>query len=257
MLEGGEGPPLVLLHGPGESSLWWMRVIPELVSTHRVIVPDLPGHGASAASEHVLEEEGIVEWTDQLIDQTCPSEPTLVGHLLGGGIAARWAARSARALRQLVLVDSFGLGWLLPRPRFAFGLIRFMARPSEKTYGRFLRHCMYDPGDLREALGERWSPFLDYNLARAEDSAARSALGTLMRNVGLPKIAPKELMRIEVPTSLIWGRHDLAVPLKTAEAASERYGWPLYVIEEARDDPKLERPEAFLRALHEILRDSG
>ena len=47
VLEGGDGPPVVLLHGPGEYAAKWMRVIPDLVTTHRVVAPDLPGHGTS------------------------------------------------------------------------------------------------------------------------------------------------------------------------------------------------------------------
>ncbi len=43
VLIGGDGPPVILLHGPGESSLWWYRVIPGLTSNHRVIVPARPG----------------------------------------------------------------------------------------------------------------------------------------------------------------------------------------------------------------------
>ena len=65
-----------------------------------------------------------------------------------------------------------------------------------------------------------------------------------------PAIAPAELDRIGVPTTLIWGRHDLATPLSVAEAASRRYGWPLHVIENANDDPPVEQPEAVLSALH-------
>ncbi|MGH7527453.1 MAG: alpha/beta fold hydrolase, partial [Gemmatimonadales bacterium] len=58
---------------------------------------------------------------------------------------------------------------------------------------------------------------------------------------------------IRVPTTLIWGRHDRATPLRTAEAASERYGWPLHVIEDSADDPPIEQPEAFLAALRTAL----
>ena len=47
MLEGGDGPPIVLLHGPGGNAAHWARVIGELAATHRVIAPDLPGQGAS------------------------------------------------------------------------------------------------------------------------------------------------------------------------------------------------------------------
>ena len=57
------------------------------------------------------------------------------------------------------------------------------------------------------------------------------------------------LMWIAVPTTLIWGRHDLQTRLRVAEAASGRYGWPLYVIEGARDGPFFEQPEAAVRAL--------
>jgi len=74
-----------------------------------------------------------------------------------------------------------------------------------------------------------------------------------MEAFGMPEIAPAELARITVPTTLIWGRHDLATPLPIAEAASARYGWPLQVIENAADDPPLERPEAFLNALRVAL----
>lgn len=66
-------------------------------------------------------------------------------------------------------------------------------------------------------------------------------------------IPSEDLERITVPLTLIWGRHDVGVPLHVAESASERYGWPLHVIEDARDDPALERPDAFLTALRAAL----
>jgi pimeloyl-ACP methyl ester carboxylesterase len=74
-----------------------------------------------------------------------------------------------------------------------------------------------------------------------------------MREVAVPTIPPADLERIAVPTTLIWGRHDPVMRLRVAEAASERYSWPLYVIEHAGDDPSIEQPEAFLRALHATL----
>ena len=55
VLEGGDGPPLVLLHGPGANAAHWMRVIPDLVATHRVIAPDLPGHGSSTVADGPLD----------------------------------------------------------------------------------------------------------------------------------------------------------------------------------------------------------
>ena len=66
-------------------------------------------------------------------------------------------------------------------------------------------------------------------------------------------IPSQELARIAVPTTLIWGRHDVGVRLSVAEAASARYGWPLHVIDNARDDPAIEQPTAFLSALRTAL----
>ena len=48
VLVGGEGPPVVLLHGPVANALHWRRVIPTLAETHRVVAPDLPGQGATS-----------------------------------------------------------------------------------------------------------------------------------------------------------------------------------------------------------------
>lgn len=74
-----------------------------------------------------------------------------------------------------------------------------------------------------------------------------------MEAFGMPAIPPETLAGITAPTSLIWGRHDLATPLTVAEEASARYGWPLHVIDDCADDPAIEQPEAFLRALHVAL----
>ena len=251
LLEAGEGPPVILLHGPGESALWWMRVIPLLRETHRVIVPDLPGHGASGGAGEPLDEPYVVRWLDELIDETCASPPLLVGHLLGGSIAARYAIGHGDRIRRLALVNSFGLGKFRPAPGFALRLLRFMVWPNEKNYKRFLPQCIYDVEELREQMGRYWEPFLAYNLKCAENPDHKSAMKSLMQKVGTPKIPDDRLSQIETPTTLIWGRHDRANKLAIAERASERHGWPLHVIDEARDDPKLERPEAVVRALRQ------
>ncbi|WP_265111209.1 alpha/beta fold hydrolase [Halosolutus halophilus] len=250
VLEGGAGPPIVLLHGPGESAFWWMRVIPDLVRTHRVIVPDLPGHGASEVPDGALDPDSVVAWLGELIEQTCPTPPTLVGHLLGGAIAARFASDESDRLQRLVLVDSLGLGWFRPSARFAFGLIRFLVRPTERAYHRFLDQCMLDRDGLIEGMGDDWEPFLAYNLDRSRTPSVKAAMRTLIKEVGVSPISSERLDRITVPTTLIWGRDDRAIRLEIAEDASARYGWPLRVIDDAGDDPKLEQPKAFLEALH-------
>ncbi|MFP3947305.1 MAG: alpha/beta fold hydrolase [Longimicrobiales bacterium] len=257
VLEGGSGPPVVLLHGPGESALWWMRVIPALVRDHHVVAPDLPGQGASeAGGDETYTIDGMLSWLAALIEEICESRPVVVGHVLGGAIAARFAVASPDRIDHLVLVDSLGLAPFRPSIRFAFRLLSFSLRPRKSTYLRFLPHCMYDVEELREALGRRWEPFVAYNLECARSSETQAATRALMGRVAFRTIPRDDLHALTVPTTLIWGRHDRALSLEIAEEARDRYGWPLHIIDDTRDDPKLERPEAFLRAFRSAMSGS-
>jgi pimeloyl-ACP methyl ester carboxylesterase len=250
VLEGGDGPPIVLLHEQGEFAARWAPVISNLVKTHRVVAPDLLGHGSSEVADGPLDADRAVAWLGDLIESTCTSPPVLVGHMLGGAIAARFAVDHGDRLSQLVLVDAFGLGRFRPAPSFALALVRYLTRPNKRSFDRLLGHCLVDPDGVRDQMGERWEPYQAYVLDRARNPSVKAALRSLMGKVGVPAIPSADLARIAVPTTLIWGRHDPVVRLRIAEAASAGYGWPLHVIENAADDPPMERPEAFLRALH-------
>jgi pimeloyl-ACP methyl ester carboxylesterase len=254
MLEGGEGPPVVLLHGPGEYAAKWFGVIPELAASHRVIAPDLPGHGASGGGP--LDVERVLAWLGELIEGTCPVPPTLVGQIVGGAIAARFAARHGERIERLVLSDSLGLAPFRPTPEFWEALSGFLADPSEASHDRLWDRCTFDLDGLRTRLGDHWWALRAYNLDRANAPEVRAAMESLMAEFGMPEIPETELARIAAPTTLIWGRHDLATSLAVAEAASERYGWTLHVVEEAADDPPIEKPAAFLAALQGVLESS-
>jgi pimeloyl-ACP methyl ester carboxylesterase len=84
----------------------------------------------------------------------------------------------------------------------------------------------------------------------------RRANRHLLRELGLGQIPPEEVARIDVPTSLIWGREDRVMPLGAAQEASARYGWPLDVIDDAGHFLGVDQPEAFLRALRRALERS-
>lgn len=255
VLEGGDGPPLLLLHGPGESAVNWRWVVPDLVKTHRVVAPDLPAHGATGTNPAWLREDGVLAWLDDVIERTCSEPPTLVGHVLGGAIAARFAARHPDRIRRLVLVDSLGLGRFRPSIPFAVGFARFLARPNERSYERFMHQCAYDLEGLQRDMGDDWQPFAAYNIGLARAESAKDG-GKLFRSVGLPRIPSDDLGRISVPTTLIWGRGDRALKLKIAEKASQVHGWRLEVIDGAADDPPRDQPEAFVAALRRAL-DGG
>jgi pimeloyl-ACP methyl ester carboxylesterase len=253
VLEGGEGPPVIMLHEPGSFAAHWTRVLPRLVTANRVVAPDLRGHGASEVTDGELDADRVLAWLSELVEQ-CDFPPALVGHLGSGSIAARFAARHGQRLRALVLVNSFGLGRFRPGPGFALALFRYVARPTSRTYDGLMQRCTVDFAGVRAGMGERWEPFQAYTLDRARSPSGKAALRVLMRELAVPAIPPSDLERIAVPTTLIWGRQDPVVRLRVAEAASERYGWPLHVIEDAGDDPPIEQPEAFLDALQAALR---
>jgi pimeloyl-ACP methyl ester carboxylesterase len=248
VLEGGDGPPLVLLPAPGEFAALWIRVIPDLVTTHHVIAPDLPGSGASELSDGPPDVGTVLRWLGELIDQTCATPPVLVGHAAGGALAARFAVDHSDRIGQLVLVDSYGLARFRPAPRMAISFIRVTLRPTERSLDRAFRHCFVDLNGVRAEMGERWEWLAAYALDRFRAPSVKAAGRSLGPKL-VAAIPPEDLARITAPTALIWGRHDQGVRLAVAEAASARCGWGLHVIENAADDPAMERPEAFLQAL--------
>jgi pimeloyl-ACP methyl ester carboxylesterase len=251
VLEGGHGPPVVFLQT--EFAAVWMRVIPELVTTHRVIAADLPGLGASHVSDGAPSADSVLTWVGGLIDRTCPTPPVLVGKGAGGAIAARFAVDHSDRLQALVLVDTFGLARYRPPLGMALTFAGVALRPTERGLERgFRNYCFADLEGLRGEMGERWEAMAAYALDRFRSPTVRAAMRRTMRPLA-SAIPPHDLARITVPTTLIWGRHDRGVRLNVAEVASARYGWPLHVIEGARDDPAIEQPQAFLEALRTAL----
>ena len=104
VLEAGDGPPVVLLHGPVANGLHWRRVIPRLSAHHRVVAPDLPGQGETGQTAGGTREE-VLEWLDALVDQTCDGPAALVGVTVGGAVAAWYAAKHPERMAGLVIVD--------------------------------------------------------------------------------------------------------------------------------------------------------
>ncbi|MFF1630599.1 alpha/beta fold hydrolase, partial [Streptomyces sp. NPDC058272] len=105
---GGDGPPLVLLHGAGRTLADWAAAAPLLVPRHRVLAVDLRGHGLSPSGTwdfpHVLGDlEAVLEAYD--IPGALP-----VGHSLGGMIAVRYALEHPGVTPGAVNFDGFGWG---------------------------------------------------------------------------------------------------------------------------------------------------
>ncbi|HEX6636848.1 MAG TPA: alpha/beta hydrolase [Steroidobacteraceae bacterium] len=249
VLEGGAGNSLVLLHGPGAYAAQFLEVIPELVKTHRIIAPDLPGHGESDFFDGELLPERVNGWLDDLIECTCTEPPVLVGYTLGGAIAARFAADHGSRVSALVLVDALGLAQFKPEPAFGAALAAFLAHPDGSTHDALWEQCAFDYSTLQRRIGSRWSLIREYTLDRARRPGGIAAVAAWMERVGSPALPDSVLERIRVPCTLVWGREDRATPLSVAREIHARYGWPLHVVDGAADDPTVENPREFLRIL--------
>ena len=257
VLEGGEGPPVVLLHGQGGWAGVWLPVMADLARDHRVVAPDLPGLGASRVNGAPPDTGRVLAWLGELLDRTCPAPPVLVGVSLGGSIAARFAAAHGDRLSGLVLVSMGGLvGKVRIPPAMLLALVRHSLRPTERTAMGMLRQVSVDVERVQRRMGDRWAPFRAYSLELARTPSVRQANRNLLRELGLRQLPPEEVARIDVPTSLIWGRQDRVMPLASAKEASVRYGWPLDVIDDAGHFLGVDQPEAFTQALRRAL-DQG
>jgi pimeloyl-ACP methyl ester carboxylesterase len=220
------------------------------------VAPDLPGHGETAVVDG-LDRDRVLAWLQDVVTATCSAPPCLVGRVVGGAIAIAACSTRTELAGQLVLVDTLGLTPFDPAPPFGDALHRFMEAPSLTTHERLMEYCSYDLPAVRRRLGAGWSAYAAYAVDRASDPARNAAIGTVMADFGMAPLPEASLARLAVPTTLVWGRHDLVTPLRVAEAASRELGWPLHVIDGAADDPALDQPDAFLAVIRQILGTGG
>src|SRR3954467_374248 len=106
----GSGPPLLLVHGIGDSSETWRTVIPRLARRHLVIAPDLLGHGRSAKPRADYSVAAYANGMRDLLGVLGIERATLVGHSFGGGVAMQFAYQFPERTERLVLVASGGAG---------------------------------------------------------------------------------------------------------------------------------------------------
>jgi 2-hydroxymuconate-semialdehyde hydrolase len=245
VLEAGDGPPLVLLHGGIEcGGAVWAPVIPLLAESRRVVVPDLPGLGASEPLAR-LDDAAFAAWLGELLDETCPESPALVAHSLGGSLAARFAVEHGALIRRLVLCSAPAVGPYRMPLRLRALAVRFGVRPTAPNLERFARFALLDLDRTRERDPEWLDAFVSYTLARARVGHVKRTMRGLVGS-GTRRVDDADLRRIPVPAALAWGRHDRMTPIGLADGAARRLGWPLHVIDDAAHVPQLEQPDAFV-----------
>src|SRR3954452_3085286 len=111
--EGGHGPPILLLHGFGDTGDCWRRVVPPLSRLHRVVAVDIPPFGRSG-NPSPPDGASLVDWYpgffSALLSELELDGVTLVGHSLGGAISMHAALEHPQAVSGLALIAPAGLG---------------------------------------------------------------------------------------------------------------------------------------------------
>src|SRR5437868_15273447 len=108
LMRSGAGRPLLFLHGPGGAASW-QPYMTDLAARHDVIVPEHPGFGQSDTPDWLDTISDLANFYLDFLDQLNLRNVDLVGHSLGGWIAAELAARNTNRLASLTLVAAAGI----------------------------------------------------------------------------------------------------------------------------------------------------
>ena len=109
-VDSGDGPAVLFIHGLTGSHRNWAHLVDRLKANHRVLAPDLFGHGASAKPMGDYSLGAHAATLRDLLDRLGINRVTLVGHSFGGGIAMQFCYLFPERVERLVLVSSGGLG---------------------------------------------------------------------------------------------------------------------------------------------------
>jgi pyruvate dehydrogenase E2 component (dihydrolipoamide acetyltransferase) len=233
-LELGEGAaiPVLLVHGFGADLNTWMFTQPALATARRVVALDLPGHGGSAKDVVAGDAENLTDAVEGALGALGIERVHLVGHSMGGAIAALAALRRPERVASLTLIASAGLGPDI-NTSFIDGFVR-AARRREAS--EILSLLVYDPALISRAMVEdvlRYKRLDGVTAALAK--IAEAWFGGGRQSLDLAA----RIMTLSLPVQLIWGREDRIIPSAHAEALSARL--PVHILDAAGHLPHMEK----------------
>jgi pimeloyl-ACP methyl ester carboxylesterase len=246
--EGGEGPPLLLVHGFGGAA-WNFSELPPLLPVRRLIIPDLPGHGASSP----LPAPTLAGFADVLAE-ILDGPVDVLGHSLGRVVALRLAERHPSLVRSLVLAAAAGISSSTRVAEITIALTGIVqpGRIAGRRVGRVARSRR-----LRSFV------FGGFEVANPELLTERAVHGFLRGptmhtdalGAGLALVADdprQDLDRVRCPVLVLWGARDKQVPLEDGFEYARRLGAPLRVIADCGHLLIGERPDVCARAVLEF-----
>jgi pimeloyl-ACP methyl ester carboxylesterase len=235
-------PAIVFLHGAGmDHSVWALLARAFAHHGYAVLAPDFPGHGRSAG-EPLTSIAGLADWTATLIDASGATNARLVGHSMGSLVALETASRHRDK------VTSLGLIATAAAMRVSDDLLS-----AAKTNDHAAVDMMAIWGEgYRAALGGSQAPGL-WMLGGVERLLERAQPGVIFADLAACNAYQEALSaaaKIDAPSIVIQGSHDLMTPAKGGEAlAAAMPNCRLAVIEGAGHMLMSERPDDVLAAL--------
>jgi pimeloyl-ACP methyl ester carboxylesterase len=240
--DAGSGAPLLYLHGEG--GLAWTPMHERLAEQYQVIAPVHPGYGESSGSEQLQDLPDLIYYYLDFLDQLGLRDLPLVGHGLGGMIAAELAAVQPDRFSKLVLIAPLGL-WLPDDPVTDY----FVMPPAELAAALYHDQTSSAARAAAEAPTEG-DALIEYHLARAKSMATAAKYLWPIPNRGLAK----RLHRVAADTLIVWGEGDRIASVRYAEAFRSRIkGSRVEIMKEAGHLPQEEQPAAVATAISTFL----
>lgn len=257
----GSGPALLLLHGIGDSSHTWVPLMRRLARRYTVLAPDLLGHGDSDKPRADYSVAAYANGMRDLMDVLGIEAATIVGHSLGGGVAAQIAYQYPERCERLVLVSSGGVAHEVnPILRLATvpgaGLVMPVLQwPIGRIGGNLLLSALRALGtDLGRDADELRAVF-----DGLPDGDSRGAFTRTVRSVvdwrgQVVTMRDRCYLAEDVPVLLVWGAHDAIIPVEHARLAHDAMPQShLSIYPEAGHFPHHTDPTRFLRELNRFI----
>jgi pimeloyl-ACP methyl ester carboxylesterase len=239
-------PAILLLHGLGHwTDAAWSPIARRFAPTYRVIGIDLPGFGDSDRPDAVYDLAFFVRVVSEVIARLRLDRPAVAGHSLGALIAGGFAGEYPEQVRALALIAPAGF-LRIPRPivRLLGGPVAarlLRVRPSRRFVCGALAKAVLDPAAISDEVYERaFALSQDPLVGRA---FARVYAGVMQELLDLAGLHTR-LARYRGPAVIVWGRHDVYVPIRALATARRVYPQArVLVLERSAHCPQIEEPD--------------
>jgi pimeloyl-ACP methyl ester carboxylesterase len=245
-VEAGSGPAVILLHGLGGSSQSWMFTVGPLAEKFHVIVPDQIGFGTSDKPVINYRVRTYVDFLNEFYKQLKIERATLVGHSMGGWIAATFTIAFPEKVDRLVMADAAGYA---PPANFDFKSLYGLNPSTREGMKELTAKVFFNKTFTTDAM-------VDQFLAQRMSAGDGYTINSLIESVGRREdFLDGQLHKIKAPALIVWGREDGLVLLSDGERLKkEIVNSKLIVFDRCGHFPQVEKAGEFNAALLEFLK---